>query len=225
MAVYSGPGDLSAKQKKSCDDLLTTLIEKGYPMNPPTMAATREALWQKVFADGWTTAAPNTAPAILRKRTSEETALYIGTLNEDVPIKSKGSAIPAHRRARQPVMLKASFQYGGKLAFFWVDANFQKIPEESVDIDGGLSFEDIKGMVASHYDTNEMDRVGGWNWNKVVHWARHRITAVARRVNMGVGVIGSRPQPLPEVHEDIDELQRVRLIEEYMAEQEEEHQG
>lgn len=222
MAVFSRPTELSAAQKKSCDDLLAALIQKSYPVDALTIDNIRQVLWQKVFADGWTTEAPNPGPGLLRKRTSEETALYIGTLNEDVPIKSKGRAIPDYRRARHPVMFKASFQFGDKLAFFWVDAQFQKIPAESVDVDGDLSYEDIKSMVASHYDTNEMDRVGGWNWAKVVHWARHRTTVLARRTNAGVGVIGVRPAPLPDVEEDLEEIQKVRLVEQYLREQEDE---
>ncbi|KAH0421398.1 hypothetical protein CcaCcLH18_13445 [Colletotrichum camelliae] len=216
MAVFSRVTDLSRAQQKSCDDLLAVLIEKNHPTSPPALDTMRKTLWAKVFSGGWNTEAENPSPELLRKRTSEETALYIGTLNEDVPIKSKGNLIPDYRRARQPVLFKASFQFGGKLAFFWVDAQYQKLPADSVDIDGNMSYEDIKGMVASHYDTNEMDRVGGWNWEKVVQWARHRTTALARRTNVGVGVIGVRPAPLPDIREDPSELQQIRLVEEQM---------
>ncbi|KAF4816670.1 hypothetical protein CGCSCA5_v006309 [Colletotrichum siamense] len=224
MTVFSHPADVPKNQKKLCDDLLLVLVHKNYPKNTdaPTMETIRRALWDRVFANGWNTEEANPAPGLLRKRTGEEAALYIGTLNEDVPIRSKGNAIPEHRRARQPVLFKASFQFGGKLAFFWVDAQYQKIPAESVDIDGDMSYEDIKGMVASHYDANELERVGGWNWEKVVYWARHRVTALALRSNRDVGIIGVRPKTLLDVHEDVDELQQVRLVENQMRLQEEE---
>ncbi|KAK2777480.1 hypothetical protein CKAH01_12028 [Colletotrichum kahawae] len=217
MAAIARVADLSKAHLKLCDDLLGTLAQKNQSTN--NISEMRKALWEKVFSEGWTPETDNPGPGLLRKRTSEETALYVGTLNEDVPVRSKGNMIPDYRRARQPVMLKASFQFGGKLAFVWVDSNYQKIPAESVDIDGDMSFEEVKGMVASHYDTNEVDRVGGYNWEKVTYWARHRIVTLAHRTNVGVGVIG-RPKPLPDVQEDLDELQRVRLVEQYMREEE-----
>ncbi|KAI8184646.1 hypothetical protein K4K53_006833 [Colletotrichum sp. SAR 10_77] len=216
--------DWNKAQQKLSDDLLAVLAQRNYQADPPTLQEMRKTLWEKVFSGGWSTEANNESPGLPRKRTSEETALYIGTLNEDVPIKSKGNVVPDYRRARQPVMFKASFQFGGKLAFYWVDAHFQKVPAESVDIDGNMSYADIKGMVASHYDANEVDRVGEWNWEKVVHWTRHRVTIVARRTNAGVGVIGVRPRPLPDIEEDLGELQQIRLVEPCLREEEEEEE-
>ncbi|CAI0641733.1 unnamed protein product [Colletotrichum noveboracense] len=224
MAVFSRIADLPKAQQKLSDDLLAVLAQRNYQADPPTLQEMRKTLWEKVFSGGWSTEANNESPGLPRKRTSEETALYIGTLNEDVPIKSKGNVVPDYRRARQPVMFKASFQFGGKLAFYWVDAHFQKVPAESVDIDGNMSYADIKGMVASHYDANEVDRVGEWNWEKVVHWTRHRVTIVARRTNAGVGVIGVRPRPLPDIEEDLGELQQIRLVEPCLRDEEEEEE-
>ncbi|KAF9869589.1 hypothetical protein CkaCkLH20_12982 [Colletotrichum karsti] len=223
MAVITRVADLKAK-KSICDDLLSALIERNYPAaDAPSITNIRAQLWVKVFANGWTTNSANPAPAPLRKRKIEETALYVGTLNEDVPIKSKGKIVPEYRRARAPVQFKASFAFGGKLDFYWIDDEGQKVPSESVDIEGDMSYEEIKGMVANYYDQNEMERVGEWNWAKAVHWARARITTIAVRTTSGVGVIG-RPQPVPDVQEDVSELQQVRLVEQYLKEQDEQEE-
>lgn len=221
MTVISRASDLSRAQKSICDDLMAALLQRNHhPVDPPTVASLRAKLWDGVFANNWTTESPNPGPGPLRKRTSEDTALYVGTLNEDVPIKSKGNVVPEYRRARSPVQFKASFAFDGKLTFYWIDDEGQKIPPGSVDIEGDLSYDEIKAMVAGHYDSNEMERIGDWNWAKVVHWGRARLTTVARSTTVGVGLIG-RPQPVPDVHEDVDELQQIRLVEVHMKKEKE----
>ncbi|KAF6816959.1 hypothetical protein CSOJ01_02656 [Colletotrichum sojae] len=219
MAVISRLSDLSVQDRNVCDDLLATLIERNYPLDPPSMESLRAELWRKIFAGKWNTQQPNPAPSTLRKRDNDESGLYIGTLNQDVPIKGKGrGSVPIHRRAGQPVMYKVSFQFNGDVHFTWIDQNGQPILPAFVDHDGGLSLQDVQDTVAQHYDANEFERVGSWNWDKVVHWGRARLAVLASRYQ-GVGVIGQRQMPKPQ--EDLTELQQIRTVEDWQRRMEE----
>ncbi|KAL0933254.1 uncharacterized protein CTRU02_212217 [Colletotrichum truncatum] len=203
MAVITCIANLTKEQKHMCDAILTTLMQRNYPLNAPTIDSLRADLWVKVFENGWTTKKANPAPASLPKRTNDESGVFVGTLNEDAPIKTKGGAVPIHRRAGHPVMFKASFQANGQLAFFWIDEQGQKIPATSVDHDGDLSLEELKEIVADHYDSNELERVGKWNWTTVVYWCRARLLALCG-------------QHQDDVQEDLSELQQIRLVEEWL---------
>lgn len=218
MAVISRLSDLSENDRNVCDDLLAALIERNYPVDPPAIESLRAELWRKVFSGKWNTEQPNPAPSTLRKREHDESGLYIGTLNQDVPIKSRSKVVPIHRRAGQPVMYKVSFQFNGDVHFTWIDQNGQPILPTYVDHDGGLSLQDVQDAVAQHYDANEFERVGNWNWDKVVHWGRARLVVLASRYH-GVGVIGQRQ--MPATQEDLTELQPIRSVEDWQRRMEE----
>ncbi|OLN97523.1 hypothetical protein CCHL11_01047 [Colletotrichum chlorophyti] len=214
MAVISSLKQLTSAEKLMCDDILTVLIERNHPLDPPALDQVRQGFWDKMFGNNWTTDKPNPSPATLRKRTNDETGLYIGTLNQDVP---KNGTVPAHRRAGQPVLLKASFPLGCEtVSFFWVDQQGHRdkgLSTASIDIEGALTLDEAKAQVGHHYDANESERVGSWNWEKVIHWGRARLIRLARvrSGGRGFGAIGERRD---EGGEDLEELQQLHLVEE-----------
>ncbi|CCF45624.1 hypothetical protein CH063_03652 [Colletotrichum higginsianum] len=207
MAVISRLSQLTAHQKHMCDDLLTVLGCRNHPIEAPTIDQTRDEFWNRVFKSGWNTSKPNIAPAQLRKRTNDESALGIGMLNEDVP---KNGTVPSYRRAGQPVLLKVSMKIDPQFdvavaSFFWVDQQGHRDSELSnapIDIEGNLTLEEASIEVGLHYDTNEMERVGSWNWAKIVHWGRARLINLAQ----GKDIVAD---------EDVEEVKRVRLVEEH----------
>ncbi|TKW55416.1 hypothetical protein CTA1_9512 [Colletotrichum tanaceti] len=200
MAVISSLSQLTAHQKHMCDDLLTVLGCRNHPIEAPTIDQTRDEFWNRVFKSGWNTSKPNIAPAQLQKRTNEESALIIGTLSEDVP---KNGTIPSYRRAGQPVLLKVSMKIDPQFdvavaSFFWVDQQGHRDSELSnapIDIEGNLTLKEASIEVGLHYDANEMERVGSWNWAKIVHWGR------ARLINLAQG------KPIV-ADEDVEEVKR-----------------
>ncbi|KZL86201.1 hypothetical protein CI238_03731 [Colletotrichum incanum] len=216
MAIISRLSQLTADQKHMCDDLLTVLIRCNYPIDPPTLNQVRDKFWTKVFTSGWTTSDPNIPPAQLRKRTNDESALLIGTLNQNVP---KNGSIPGYRRAGQPVLLKVSMKIDPHFnvavaSFFWVDQQGHRgseLSNASIDIEGDLTLTEAKVEVGLHYDINEKDRVGSWNWSKITHWGRARLIELAQG-NTAVG------------EEDMEELKPIRLVQEHWMHMEEGHQ-
>ncbi|GJC78085.1 hypothetical protein ColLi_00923 [Colletotrichum liriopes] len=211
MAVISRLSQLTADQKHMCDDLLTVLIQRNYPIEPPTLDQIRDEFWTRVFASNWATSDAN-----LRKRTNDESALLIGTLNQNVP---KNGNIPGYRRAGQPVLLKVSMKIDPHFdvavaSFFWVDQQGHRgseLSNASINIEGDLTLAEAKVEVGLHYDINEKDRVGGWNWSKITHWGR------ARLINMAQGSTAV-------AGEDVEELKPVRLVQEHWMHTEEDCQ-
>ncbi|KAI3549342.1 hypothetical protein CABS01_03576 [Colletotrichum abscissum] len=213
MIAIAGLGQLSASQQRMCDDLLQALIPRNYPVDPETLDNVRREFWNRVFAKGWTTNKENKAPGQLPKRTNDEASLTIGTLNQDVP---KNGSVPGYRRAGQSVLLKVSMKVGDRwedvdASFFWVDQQGHRgseLSNASIDIEGDLTLEEASVEVGMHYDTNEKERVGGWNWDKVVYWGRLRLLNLALQLRVANT-------------EDTSELKQVRLVEEHWLEKEE----
>ncbi|KXH31920.1 hypothetical protein CSIM01_02472 [Colletotrichum simmondsii] len=213
MIAIAGLGQLSASQQRMCDDLLQALIPRNYPVDPETLDNVRREFWNRVFAKGWTTNKDNKAPGQLPKRTNDEASLTIGTLNQDVP---KNGSVPGYRRAGQSVLLKVSMKVGDRwedvdASFFWVDQQGHRgseLSNASIDIEGDLTLEEASVEVGMHYDTNEKERVGGWNWDKVVYWGRLRLLNLALQLTV-------------TNTEDTSELKQVRLVEEHWLEKEE----
>ncbi|KAK1473986.1 hypothetical protein CCUS01_05576 [Colletotrichum cuscutae] len=213
MIAIAGLGQLSASQQRMCDDLLQALIPRNYPVDPETLDNVRREFWNRAFAKGWTTNKENKAPGQLPKRTNDEASLTIGTLNQDVP---KNGSVPGYRRAGQSVLLKVSMKVGDRwedvdASFFWVDQQGHRgseLSNASIDIEGDLTLEEASVEVGMHYDTNEKERVGGWNWDKVVYWGRLRLLNLALQLRVANT-------------EDTSELKQVRLVEEHWLEKEE----
>ncbi|KAK0368804.1 hypothetical protein CLIM01_13842 [Colletotrichum limetticola] len=213
MIAIAGLGQLSASQQRMCDDLLQALIPRNYPVDPETLDNVRREFWNRVFAKSWTTNKENKAPGQLPKRTNDEASLTIGTLNQDVP---KNGSVPGYRRAGQSVLLKVSMKVGDRwedvdASFFWVDQQGHRgseLSNASIDIEGDLTLEEASVEVGMHYDTNEKERVGGWNWDKVVYWGRLRLLNLALQLRVANT-------------EDTSELKQVRLVEEHWLEKEE----
>ncbi|GKT45717.1 uncharacterized protein ColSpa_05898 [Colletotrichum spaethianum] len=217
MAVISRLSQLTADQKRMCDDLLAVLIHRNHPIDSPTLDEVRDEFWTRVFTSNWTTSDPNIAPAQLRKRTNDESALIIGTLNQNVP---KNGNIPGYRRAGQPVLLKVSMKIDPHLdvavaSFFWVDQQGHRgseLSNASIDIEGDLTLAEAKIEVGLHYDMNEKDRIGNWNWSKITHWGRARLINLAQGNTTLAG-------------EDVEELKPVRLVQEHWMHTEEDDQN
>ncbi|KAK1992729.1 hypothetical protein LX36DRAFT_731729 [Colletotrichum falcatum] len=207
MTVISRLGQLTGDQTRMCDDLLTVLIQRNHPIDPPTLDQVRDELWARIFKSNWTTSSLNVAPVKLPKRTNDESALLIGTLNQNVP---KNGSLPGYRRSDQPVLLKVSVKIDPQLdvaaaSFFWVDQQGHRgseLSNASIDIEGDLTLDEAKVEVGLHYDANEKERVGGWNWSKVTYWGR------ARLINLAQGIISA-------TGEDVEELKPVRLVQEH----------
>ncbi|EXF77759.1 hypothetical protein CFIO01_03080 [Colletotrichum fioriniae PJ7] len=213
MIAIVGLGQLSDSEQRMCDDLLQALIPRNYPIDPDTLDNVRHEFWNRIFAKDWTTNKENKAPGQLPKRTNDEASLTIGTLNQDVP---KNGSVPGYRRAGQSVLLKVSMKVGDRwedvdASFFWVDQQGHRgseLSNASIDIEGDLTLEEASVEVAMHYDTNEKERVGGWNWDKVVYWGRLRLLNLALQLRV-------------TNTEDTSELKQVRLVEEHWLEKEE----
>ncbi|KAK2041528.1 hypothetical protein LZ31DRAFT_625519 [Colletotrichum somersetense] len=207
MAVISRLSQLTEEQKRMCDDLLTVLIQRNHPIDPPTLDQIREEFWARIFKSNWTTSSLNVAPIKLPKRTNDESALLIGTLNQNVP---KNGSLPSYRRSDQPVLLKVSMKIDPQFdvpvaSFFWVDQQGHRgseLSNASIDIEGDLTLDEAKVEVGLHYDTNEKERVGGWNWSKVTYWGRARLINIAQGNVTAAG-------------EDVEELKPVRLVQEH----------
>ncbi|WYZ46272.1 hypothetical protein EsH8_IX_000497 [Colletotrichum jinshuiense] len=216
MAVISRLSQLTDEQQRMCDDLLIVLIQRNYPLDPPTLDQIRDEFWTRVFMSGWNTDVANPSPPTLRKRTSNESALLIGTLNQDVP---KNGTIPPHRRAGQPVSLKVSLKTAVdrgiiEASFFWIDQQGHRgseLSNASIDIEGGLTLAEAKVEVSLHYDINEKGRVGVWNWSKVTHWGRARLINLAHNNVQGEAQNGLENA----TGEDMEELKQIRLVEEH----------
>ncbi|KAK1978912.1 hypothetical protein LZ30DRAFT_727582 [Colletotrichum cereale] len=213
MAVISRLSQLTEDQTHMCDDLLTVLIQRNYPIDPPTLDQVRDEFWTRIFKTNWTTNNLNVAPVKLSKRTNDESALLIGTLNQNVP---KNGSVPGYRRSDQPVLLKVSVKIDPQsdaavASFFWVDQQGHRgseLSNASIDIEGDLTLDEAKVEVGLHYDINEKERVGGWNWFKVTYWGR------ARLINLAQGSITT-------AGEDVEELKPVRLVQEHWMRTEE----
>ncbi|KAK1969152.1 hypothetical protein LY78DRAFT_726624 [Colletotrichum sublineola] len=207
MAVISRLNQLTEDQMRMCDDLLAVLIQRNYPIDPPTLDQIRDEFWTRIFKSNWTTSNLNVAPIKLPKRTNDESALLIGTLNQNVP---KNGSVPDYRRSDQPVLLKVSVKIDAQFdvavaSFFWVDQQGHRgseLSNASIDIEGDLTLEEAQVEVGLHYDINEKERVGGWNWSKVTYWGR------ARLINLAQGNITAAT-------EDVEELKPVRLVQEH----------
>ncbi|TDZ15701.1 hypothetical protein Cob_v011525 [Colletotrichum orbiculare MAFF 240422] len=200
------PRQLISGYHKACDDLLESLILCNYHDNAPSVESLRPDLYDRVFASGWSTYKAVPEVGGLTKRKVEDTGLYLGTLNRDVATTAKGKGVPGHRRAGQQAMFKASFEYSGQLNFYWVDTSGQKLPTDAVDVEGDLTEEELEEMVGSHYDSSEVARVGGWNWSKVVGWARTRLVSLSQQGTVSTTVLQE---------ENVSELVKVRTIAEY----------
>ncbi|OHE94728.1 hypothetical protein CORC01_09945 [Colletotrichum orchidophilum] len=213
MNSISDVSQLAPSVERMCDDLLKVLIHCNYPLDPDSLDQVRDKFWDRVFASGWTTNKDNMPPGQLRKRTNDEASLTIGTLNQDV---AKKGSVPSHRRAGQSVLLKVSMKVGDNwedvdASFFWVDQQGHRgseLSNASIDIEGDLTLDEAKAEVGMHYDINEKERVGGWNWDKVVHWGRYRLVNFAQQLRV------------PNT-EDVSELKQIRLVEEHWLEKEE----
>jgi len=165
--------DLTDDQKKRCDDLIIKLGRANLTNDIPD-DATRKGLWDRVFT-GWDTDDKITPPSDKpRDRVAEDSQLHIGYLNTDLPGK-KGN-VSAVRKAGARAFIKPNVTWDGYgVLYNLVDKNGAGVPTSSVVFDDAVTPQQARVLVSAQWDRNESNRIGAWNINLVVFWARHRL--------------------------------------------------
>ncbi len=166
-------GDLTDDQTKCCDDLIIKLgcanLTNDIPDN-----TTRKGLWDRVFK-GWDTDDKITPPSDNpRDRAAGDSQLHIGHLNKDLP--GKNGKVSAVRKAGARAFIKPNVTWDGYgVLYNLVDKHGAGVPTSSVVFDDAVTPQQARVLVSAHWDRNESNRIGNWNIDLVVFWARHRL--------------------------------------------------
>jgi len=183
--VVKSIGDLSNTQKLMCDDLID-LLGAHNGTGDTASEATRAKLWSRVFAGGWDTNCANPHPEPLRKRRGVEAMIRVGVFSTNIPpstpAKRKAARegtvaiTPVHRQAGAPAYMKPNIDRGDYgINWMLVDSKSAGVNPRHVQYHNNWSAEQAKAEAVIHFDRHERTRIGEYNLDLIVHWARGRL--------------------------------------------------
>ena len=192
-ADLKSPADLSAEQKRSCDDLISELNKALGVPDIPT-ANDRTGLWALVF-DGWNSDCLTTHPGVIRGRRNVEVMIPVGVWNTNLPVATRATATK-RRNSGQVTLADGSTmvlqtkreRMAGAAAYMKPNPNFD---------DFGISLPvcDANGCTANPRFVTWRD---GWTPQKaraeaLLHWDRAEVNRVtehnSRSLRTGLGLV------------------------------------
>lgn len=186
--LFDNPTQLSADDKKCCDDLLMQVATVN-KSNQRVDDEARERLWNRVFDTSWNTNCTIRVPVNIPERRKEHTSFEVGKFSLNLPpskaIAKKRKAdgilgtdyVPsAYRRAGATAYTRPVVNLDNVgVIFQTTDSKGSLANPKYIRLTEGLTHAQARADVALAYDEHERARVQAFNIELLVAWARGRL--------------------------------------------------
>jgi hypothetical protein len=131
--------------------------------------------------------------------------------------------VSAVRKAGARAFIKPNVTWDGYgVLYNLVDKNGAGVPTSSVTFDDAVAPQQARVLVSAQWDKNESNRIGPWNMDLVVFWARHRLIDSIEAGECGDATTPSQRaidrvtpasrQRIAERHDQLVQLRQISVI-------------